>query len=156
MAGKTTAKNEKYLNVAFDLFQKTERLAVTKKSNCFNDTEMRLLGVILSEKRKGNRLISTQLADRLGITRSAISQIVNRLESHGVVKRVADEVDRKIAYIEVTEETLTAYAKTYRQCCAFIGDVVDEFGADRFDAMCSEIGAFLSVYEKHKNENETK
>lgn len=153
MAGKTTAKSERYLNVAFDLFQKTERLAVTKKNNRFNDTEMRLLGVILGEKRKGRKLISTQLADRLGITRSAISQIVNRLEGQGVVKRVADDVDRKIAYIEVTDETLTAYAKILRQCRSLIGDVVEEFGAERFDTMCVEVEEFLSIFEKHKKQS---
>lgn len=153
MAGKSMAKNEGYLNVAFDLFQKTERLAVTKKNNRFNDTEMRLLGVILGEKRKGRRLISTQIAERLGVTRSAISQIVNRLEGQGVVKRVADDVDKKIAYIEVTDETLTAYAKILRQCRSLIGDVVEEFGAERFEAMCVEVEEFLFIFEKHKNES---
>ena len=156
MAGKNTARNEKYVHVAFELFQKTEHLAVTTKNNCFNDTEMRLLGIILAEKRKGNRLISTKLADRLGITRSAISQIVNRLEAQGVVKRVADDVDRKIAYIEITDETMSAYGKIFKQCSLLIGDVVDEFGAERFDKMCKDIDEFLTVFEKYKNETETK
>ena len=156
MANKNTAKNEKHLNVALDLFQKLEKVAVTRKSNRFNDTEMRLLREILEEKRCGRRLISTKLADRLGITRSAVSQIVNRLEEQGVVRRVADLIDRKIAYIEVTEETQSAYAKLLKECRSLIGDVVDEYGTQRFENLCSELDEFLDVFEKHKNEGETK
>ncbi len=152
MANKNTAKNEKHLNVALDLFQKLEKIAVTRKSNRFNDTEMRLLREILEAKRCGQRLISTKLADRLNITRSAVSQIVSRLEEQGVVRRVSDLVDKKIAYIEVTQETQSAYAKILKECRLRIGDVVDEYGEERFERLCDELDVFLDVFEKHKNE----
>ncbi len=147
-------KNEKYLNVALDLFQRVERLAVTSRSTQFNDTEMRLLGIILEEKRCGRRMISTKLATRLGVTRSAVSQIVNRLETEGVVKRVPDAIDRKIAYIEVTEETQASYAKIWKACRTFIGGVVEEYGAERFENLCAELDVFLDVYERRKKEEE--
>lgn len=49
----------------------------------FNNTEMRLIGTIILNDECGKKLISTQIADNLGITRSAVSQIVNKLEKKG-------------------------------------------------------------------------
>ena len=85
--------------MVFSLLKKREEIIISDKKTRFSNTELRLLFEILTAKYEGKRLISTQLAKRLGVTRSAISQIVNRLEEEGVVRRVADDVDRKIAYI---------------------------------------------------------
>ena len=101
---KKAVGNEKYLNDVFVIMKQMNNLSVSDRSTRFSNTEMRLLGEIMAYRYVGQRLISTQLADLLGLTRSAISQIVNRLEAQGIVKRVADDVDRKIAYIEITEE----------------------------------------------------
>ena len=65
----------------------------------FNNTEMLMMCEIVVAKQEGRRLISSRLAEMLNITRSAVSQIVNKLESRNVVRRVPDAKDRKIAYI---------------------------------------------------------
>ena len=57
-------------------------------------TEFRLLREIVMEGENGGKIISSQLARRLGITRSAVSQIVTKLEKKNIVKRV-DSPDRK-------------------------------------------------------------
>ena len=91
---KSLTKNEKFLYEVFNLLKKRDELSLSAKETHFSDTELRMIAEILSAKVNGKRLISTQLAKLLGITRSAISQIVNRLEEEGVVRRVPDAVDR--------------------------------------------------------------
>ena len=108
---------DKYLNDIFTMMKYMDNVTISDKATRFNSTEIRLIGQILAFRYVGRRLISTQLAQLLGITRSAVSQIVNRLEGEGILRRVPDEVDRKIAYIEVTEEML----------CAYIGKNLDAF-----------------------------
>lgn len=143
--------NEKYLNAVFTLLKKTERLTVTDKRTRFTDTEIRLIGEILAAKYVGKRLISTQLAKLLGVTRSAISQIVNRLEAEGVVKRVPDDVDRKIAYIEITDETLDAYSADLKVCVDFVGGIVKKFGVENFNTMCKLLDSFCDLVEEEKS-----
>ena len=142
--------NEKYLNKIFHLLKKRENVAITGKKGGFNDTELRLIEEILSAKVEGKRLISTQLATALGVTRSAISQIVNRLEERGVVKRVADDVDRKIAYIEVTDEILTQYQQEIKICADFAGGVVKKYGVEKFNTMCDMVNEFLDLLGEEK------
>lgn len=139
---------EKHVYRIFELIKRKESLAVTDQTIHFNNTELRLIAEVLAAKYVGKRLISTQLAQLLGVTRSAISQIVNRLEKNGVVKRVADDVDRKIAYIEVTGEILSTYRKDLDLCVEFANKVVEEFGEERFESMYVMFQDFCDVLEK--------
>ena len=151
MAGKQKAQaNEKYLNAVFSMMKKRDSIMVADKKTRFNDTELRLISEVLSAKQGGNRLISTQLATKLGVTRSAISQIVNRLEETGVLKRVPDAVDRKIAYIEVTEETMDSYRADMKTCGDFVGRVVERFGDEKFKQMKGLLEEFMEMMEEER------
>ena len=147
---KQVAGNEKYLNDVFVIMKQVNNMTIMDKSTTFSHTEMRLLGEIMAFRYVGQRLISTQLADLLGLTRSAISQIVNRLESQGIVKRVADDVDRKIAYIEITEDALQNYGEDLQICADFVGRVVKKFGVEKFNAMCESFNEFCALLQEEK------
>lgn len=143
-------ENERYLAAIFTLQKRSDELRVCTKKSRFNDTELRLLNEILFAEREGKRLISTQLATRLGITRSAVSQIVNKMEKDGVVQRVPDAVDRKIAYIVMSEETLQAYQEELKEIKNFLGKTVKAYGVEKFTALCELMDEFLSTMEKEK------
>ncbi len=153
-AVKKVSKNEKYLGMVFSILKKRESIVISDRDTQFNNTELRLLSEIITAKYEGNRLISTQLAKLLGITRSAVSQIVNRLEAQGVVERVADDVDRKIAYIEVTEAAMDAYGEDLKSSAEFIGKVVKNFGEDNFNQMCKLFDEFVEVIDKERANGE--
>ena len=144
---KCATGNEKYLNDIFTIMKHMDNLTIADKRTRFNSTEMRMIGEIMASRYVGKRLISTQLAQLLGITRSAVSQIVNRLEAQNIVKRVADEVDRKIAYIEITEEALETYGDDLKICMDFVGCVVEKFGVEKFNNMCAAFEEFCAVAE---------
>ena len=146
--GATT--NEQYLSAVFSMLKKRDGIILSDKKTHFNDTELRLIGEVLDAKKNGKRVISTQLASKLGVTRSAISQIVNRLEESGVVKRVPDAVDRKIAYIEVTEDTMKTYKEDVKACGDFVGRVVRRFGEERFNQMQSMLDEFMGMVDEEK------
>lgn len=145
METKKMSKNEKYLQMLFSIIKKREMMSVTTKNSRFNTTELRLLSEIVLADMEGRRLISTQLAQLLGVTRSAISQIVNNLEERGVVKRVADDVDRKIAYIELSDSTLEMYKEEYKIAVDATGKIVKEFGEDNFKQMCDLMDGFFKL-----------
>ncbi len=145
-------KEEEYLVRIFSLLKKRENIVFNDKKANFNNTELRLLSEIISANYENRRLISTQLAQMLGVTRSAVSQIVNNLENRGVVRRVADEVDRKIAYIEITEGIIEAYGEDVENCKKFVKEVVEEFGEERFFTMCNAYDEFIALGQKRYKE----
>ncbi|MBE5753636.1 MAG: MarR family transcriptional regulator, partial [Clostridiales bacterium] len=97
---------------------------------------------------KGERLISTQLAKKLDVTRSAVSQIVKKLEKDGVIKRVPDEIDKKIAYIELTENSLDGYKKAKEEGEVFVGKLIENFGKNKLDSLLSLSEEFWEIIEK--------
>ena len=147
-------KEEKYLERIFYLLRTHDNIRFTGKKARFNQTELRLLGEIVSAKNKGQRYISTQLATMLGVTRSAISQIVNNLEERGVVKRVPDEVDRKIAYVEITDNVLDVYGEELHGISARVAKVISMFGEERFDELCDRLDEFFKIAEKVMKEDD--
>ena len=133
-------KHGEYLGKIFKIMRAQSSLALSDKHMTFKNTELRLISEVLSAECEGKRLISTQLATRLGVTRSAISQIVSKLEKEGVIKRVPDAVDRKIAYVEISEQVLERYSEDIMKYTAFIDSVIEQFGGDKFEQM---YGLFL-------------
>ena len=145
-------KKEEYLKQLFSILKARNEIAIVDKKTHFNNTEIRMLGEIITARYANERLISAELARRLGITRSAVSQMVNDLEKQGVLKRVPDATDRKIAYVELSEGILELYREDISKCMDFVGSVVEEFGEDNFNEMCRLFQSFTAlVSEKIKN-----
>ena len=65
-----------------------------------------------------------------------------------VIKRVPDKVDKKIAYIELTDDSLEVYqtAKTLGE--NFVGDIVKEFGKEKLDQLLNLSESFWKTIEK--------
>ena len=145
--------NEEYLTKIFAMCKKMERVIMFKEKTQLNTTELRLVGEIILAHHEGTRLISTQLAKRLCVTRSAISQIVNNLEVRGIVKRVPDDIDRKIAYVELTDSTMEVYLSAKRSAEEKVGDIIKEFGEENMEKLFALADKFWQAVE---NVNEQK
>ena len=122
-------------------------------------TEFRLLQEVVMEQEKGRDIISSELARRLGITRSAISQIVNKLERENIVKRAAAEFDRKIAYIRLSDYARSMFVKQCERANAVMEELERQFGKERLDRFIAEYDelckAFCRIVDPKKQENET-
>jgi DNA-binding MarR family transcriptional regulator len=60
---------------------------------------------VLSELvRSGEELPLSELANRLACVRSNMTQLVDRLEADGLVRRVADPNDRRSVKAQITQE----------------------------------------------------
>ncbi len=138
------------------VFKRLEGLNLFPEKSQLSKTEFRLIREILLEKEKGLDIISSELARRLGLTRSAISQIVNKLEEKGIVERTAALVDRKIAYIRLSQSAIKAYEKTCRAANELMGRVVEEFGEDRVEPILNACEEFAAIFERVREEVKAK
>ena len=111
----------------------------------FNNTEMQMMREIVAAKEEGRRMISSRLAKILGVTRSAVSQMVNKLESRGVVCRVPDEKDRKIAYIELSECALEMYGKLKMRVGRIMDAVVAKLGGKKVEKFIKDANEFVDA-----------
>mgnify|MGYP002750211784 CR=1 FL=1 len=111
-------------------------------------TEFRILWEVANEQCMGRDIISSELARRIGITRSAVSQIVAKLEKNGIVKRIGSTFDRKIAYIRLTDEATETFLQQAQQANEFAERVLAEFGKERLDKLLEESRVFAETCER--------
>ena len=109
----------------------------------FNNTEMQMMKEIIRVKEEGGRIISSDLAKLLGVTRSAVSQMVNKLEKNNVVMRVPDDKDRKIAYIKLSNNSRAVFEEQCKEANETMSRIVAEVGEDKAKA-------FFDLYEEFR------
>ena len=143
-------KKQEYLKKIVGIVKSMEEVTKTGRETHFNSTELRLLKELLMAEMEGEKIISTQLAKRLGVTRSSVSQMVNRLEEEGVVYRQADAVDRKIAYIVMTDEAKELTKKELATWTAGLEEVVAQFGEENMEKMLALLEKFIEISNKVK------
>ena len=143
-----------YLAEFIQILRNVEGLDLFPSTAKLSKTEFRILREIIEESEKGNGIISSELARRIGITRSAISQIVNKMEARGIVKRVPAPNDKKIAYVQLSESTHGVYEEQCKQAGDMLEKIVSVYGKenmDQFIASCNNlIDAFKTVTTEMK------
>lgn len=137
------------LNDCISLFlqigKEYDELNIFRNDEALSKTEFRLLREIVLERQNGKQIISADLAKRLGITRSAVSQLVTKLEKKGIVKCVDSITDHKIAYIELSDAALALYEEQSKRANEIAEQVVLHFGEERLEAFIKEYQALSKV-----------
>ena len=101
--------------------------------------------IMLLDRESGKRLISSRLANTLGITRSAVSQMVNKLEEREIVCRIPDKTDRKIAYIELSEKAQDIYDRMKERVNLFVRKILEKLGEEKIGNFLTSANEFLDV-----------
>ncbi|MBD2867418.1 MarR family winged helix-turn-helix transcriptional regulator [Paenibacillus arenilitoris] len=78
--------------------------------DCFSPNQSRML----YELSRQSPMKSTDLAEKLMITAGAVTFMTDKLSDMGLVRRKRGEEDRRVVYLEITEEGKQAYLDTFR------------------------------------------
>lgn len=143
---------KKYIEKVLQTTRELESLDFFMGKAIFTKTEFRLLQEVVNERRAGRNIISSEIARRLGLTRSAISQIVTKLERMNVVRRIPSGTDRKAVYVCLSDRAAEMVDRECRRACRVMERVVEEYGEERMDRLISEYDALFAVYERVNKE----
>jgi DNA-binding MarR family transcriptional regulator len=87
----------------------------------------------------------TDLAERVGITKQAISQLIEELEGWGVVTRVPDPVDARARLVLFTERGRAGFFEGL----AVLAELEEELATSIGDARMKQLrGALLAIHDK--------
>ena len=126
--------------------KRLEELKIFHRAMPFNNTEMQMMREIIAAKERGSRVISSGLAKLLGITRSAVSQMVKKLESKGVVRRVPDSRDKKIAYIELSDKARSIYEESRARVNGLLERIVEKLGEEKVEHFITGTNEFIDAF----------
>ena len=84
---------------------------------------------------------STQIAHAMGVGKSSITALVNRLVERGMIKRQRNENDRRIVYLNLTNEGIYVVKETEEAIYRYLEEKLIHFTID-------DIQGFLLSLEK--------
>lgn len=61
-------------------------------------------GMLLGILSHHGKMKISDLGEKIGLSNSTVSGIVDRLEKRGLIERIRSEEDRRVVYVDVTEE----------------------------------------------------
>ena len=143
-----------YLIKLIEIIKEMEEVDFFVGNTKLTTTEFRLLREILIEEERGEKIISSELARRLGITRSAISQLVSKLEERNIVERVASATDKKIAYVCFTDYALRLFDEQCKVSNEIMNRVVQKMGEEKLDALIAGYNEFAMALSDARKEVE--
>lgn len=148
-------ESNKYLNKLILTVKFMEGLDLLPLNANLTQTEFRLIREIVMEREVGKQIISSELARRLNITRSAVSQLVTKLEKRGIVKRTSSPTDRKIFYVELSDSSIAVFEKLCDEANELINKVIAEFGEDKADRLIELAEELAAAFEKVRGNSKT-
>lgn len=132
----------------FNAIEAVQDLKLFGDSAKLSKTEFLLLREIISERSRGNEIIASELSKRIGVTRSAISQLITKLEKNDILVRIPAPNDKKIAYIRLSDR---AHA-VFEEQCKSVNDLLDtcaeKFGADRMRRLSVDTDDFIALMKQ--------
>ncbi len=92
--------------------RQTERVAQASR---LTPQRYLLLLLVKGSERGDERATVSELAEGLHLAQSTVTELVNRAEQSGLVRRRVSEEDARVAYIELTPEGERRLAKAFRR-----------------------------------------
>jgi DNA-binding MarR family transcriptional regulator len=89
----------------------------------------------------GQPLTLSELAERLSCVRSNITQLVDRLEADGLVRRVADPADRRSVRAELTDLGAEKQAIGASEVTRVHGEIAERLGTTDLNALESALSS---------------
>jgi MarR family transcriptional regulator for hemolysin len=83
--------------------------------------------------RHGDRVPQGVLAERVGIEGATIVRVVDELEKDGLIQRVADDADRRVKLIQLTEDGRALAAKVEKSAARLRAIFLGDFDSDAVD-----------------------
>ncbi|KZE68744.1 hypothetical protein AWM68_00235 [Fictibacillus phosphorivorans] len=95
-----------------------------------------------------NKWTVSKLAEYMGVKPSAITVGADRLYKRGFVSRYRSEMDRRIVYLEITDEGHEILREAENERVNSISSYLNHLSPE-------ELGTFIDIYEKLASETQT-
>lgn len=102
----------------------------------------------LLELKKFGSLTMNELSDRMNLSTSTMTRIINNLVRDGYVQRLRDEGDRRVVVAKLTEEGTNAAQKLEESIMAYYGKIVSELPNGHIEDVLRSVELLINAFER--------
>lgn len=110
--------------------------------------EMQIVRCVSVAAESGTPLRPSDVARRFGVTPSAVSQSVKKLETQGYVERVRSDEDSRSVALVLTEKGKELAAEGRAAHRAFMDEMFAYVGVDRIEQLVETLESVLDFFEQ--------
>ncbi len=94
----------------------------------------------------------SEIKERVNMTNSAISQVLNVLENKDYISRSISKTDRRYVYIYMSEKGDITISEERKRVISYFTHIVNIYGEENFEKLIHLINEFTHVIEKTEKE----
>jgi DNA-binding MarR family transcriptional regulator len=104
--------------------------------------------IIYNLAQHGTMKIS-DLSEKMGLTNSTVSGIVDRLEDQGVVARQRSTTDRRVVYVEFTPEHKKRHEDMHDQVDQYFEEILSEIPSQEMESIINSFSILKEAFSNH-------
>ncbi|MGE4273435.1 MAG: MarR family winged helix-turn-helix transcriptional regulator [Desulfitobacterium sp.] len=113
----------------YELMEKFRRNMMSKRmSGEVPRSEFKLLKVVKTNSTEGEGVTISSLSDHLGISKPAVSQMINHLEDEGYIERGSTKNDRRLVFVRLTDRGEQYMAQRYQEFLQAMTGIFNRMG----------------------------
>jgi DNA-binding MarR family transcriptional regulator len=111
-------------------------------------------GIILKTISEYRKIRITELSDRLGMSNSTLSGIIEKLNSLGIVKRERSIEDRRVVYVSMTPEFEKNHGNFHERINTYIKDIIKKISPEEQRKLIEGLKILEKLLEDSTNIND--
>ncbi|MDY0235424.1 MAG: MarR family transcriptional regulator [Gudongella sp.] len=144
------ALKDQYMNAMFRF--KKAGMILAQRSD-LNMTELMLMkGVAKNSLFSGDNMNLSEIHNKLHITKSAISQMMNSLEKKGYIEREIDKTDRRKVIVTLTRTGLDVLKEARESSNQIFEEIISRLGDENTKQLIELLDKVSDITEDLKNE----
>lgn len=92
----------------------------------------------------------SDLSEKLGLSNSTVSGILDRLEKQGLVERMRSKEDRRVVYVNITEDFKEQSKKQFVEINKMIEQMINRATPEELDKILEGMEALRNVVERQR------
>jgi DNA-binding MarR family transcriptional regulator len=107
-------------------------------------------GILMGTLAHHGEMKVSDLSEKLGLSNSTVSGVLDRLENQGLVERTRSKEDRRVVYIKVTEEFRKHSLKHFEEINRLIEKMMDKATQEELDIILKGMNTLEKVMDRQK------
>lgn len=95
----------------------------------------------------------SDLGEKLGLSNSTVSGIIDRLEKQGLVERIRSDEDRRVVYVDVTRAFIKKHREHFDGMERILEDIINNAAPEELEAVLKGLETLSRMIDRWKQQS---
>jgi MarR family transcriptional regulator, organic hydroperoxide resistance regulator len=107
-------------------------------------------GMLMGTLAHGGQMKVSELSEKLGLSNSTVSGIIDRLENQGFVERTRSKEDRRVVYVDITDKFRKIHQGHFCEINKMFEEMMNKATPEELEKILEGLNTLEKVIERNK------